>query len=149
MGKTARAVKQSWQWRIEISGFDVGLFTKGKAPTTEFDEVTFASAGSVSDEKSAGRMKFEDLTFEKGILASGADNSAYEWLTNQANSLGNNVNYMRDIQIFQTDRNGNSLGAWNLFGAWIKKYEGPELEGGKSDAQIEKITICYQSWEKA
>jgi hypothetical protein len=75
-----RNLYQNWQFAIEINGFDVALFQKSSLPKTEFEEVTFAPAGSLFDQKVAGRMKFDDLTLEKGILADGSDDAARQWL---------------------------------------------------------------------
>ncbi len=67
-----QSLYQNWQFAIEVNGFDVALFKKGQEPKTEFEEVAFAPAGSMFDQKVAGRMKFEDITLEKGVLADGA-----------------------------------------------------------------------------
>ena len=61
---------QNWQFAIEVNGFDVALFRKGQEPKTEFEEVAFSPAGSMFDQKVAGRMKFDDITLEKVRRAS-------------------------------------------------------------------------------
>jgi T4-like virus tail tube protein gp19. len=61
-----KSLYQNWQFAIEVNGFDVALFHKGQEPKTEFEEVAFAPAGSMFDQKVAGRVKFEDITLEKG-----------------------------------------------------------------------------------
>ena len=75
-GNMPQSLYQNWQFAIEVNGFDVALFKKGQEPKTEFEEVAFAPAGSMFDQKVAGRVKFEDLTFEKGMLQDGSDESA-------------------------------------------------------------------------
>lgn len=142
---------QNWQFAIEINGFDVALFRKGQEPKTEFEEVAFAPAGSMFDQKVAGRMKFEDITLEKGVLADGSDESARDWVKRQAD-VNYNVGalpeaYMRDIDIVRYDRAGHETRRWRLHGAWVKSLEYDELEGGSSDNTIEKVTICYNYWD--
>ena len=145
-----QSLYQNWQFAIEINGFDVALFKKGQEPKTEFEEVTFAPAGSMFDQKVAGRMKFEDITLEKGVLSDGSDEAARDWVRLQADvNAGVGAlpdEYMRDIDIVRYDRSGNETRRWTLHGAWIKSLEYDELEGGSSDNTIEKIAICYQCW---
>ncbi|MHB9037082.1 MAG: phage tail protein [Armatimonadota bacterium] len=145
-----QSLYQNWQFAIEINGFDVALFRKGQEPKTEFEEVAFSPAGSMFDQKVAGRMKFDDITLEKGVLANGSDEAARNWVKLQAN-VNQNIGalpeqYMRDIDIVRYDRSGNETRRWTLHGAWIKTLEYDELEGGSSDNTIEKISITYQYW---
>ncbi len=146
-----QSLYQNWQFAIEINGFDVALFKKGQEPKTEFEEVAFAPAGSLFDQKVAGRMKFEDVTFEKGVLADGSDEAARDWVRIQADvNYGIGAlpeEYMRDIDIVRYDRAGNETRRWTLHGAWVKSLEYDELEGGSSDNTIEKITLTFQWWD--
>jgi len=64
-GNMPKSLYQNWQFAIEVNGFDVALFHKGQEPKTEFEEVAFAPAGSMFDQKVAGRVKFEDITSRK------------------------------------------------------------------------------------
>jgi len=145
-----KSLYQNWQFAIEINGFDVALFQKGQEPKTEFEEVAFSPAGSMFDQKVAGRMKFDDLVFEKGVLANGSDEAARNWVKLQANVNRSTgalpQEYMRDIDIVRYDRTGNETRRWTLHGAWIKSLEYDELEGGSSDNTIEKLTVCFQYW---
>jgi len=82
-GNMPKSLYQNWQFAIEVNGFDVALFHKGQEPKTEFEEVAFAPAGSMFDQKVAGRVKFEDITLEKGALQDGSDEAAREWIKKQ------------------------------------------------------------------
>lgn len=149
-GPMPKSLYQNWQFAIEINGFDVALFSKGQEPKTEFEEVTFSPAGSMFDQKVAGRVKFEDITFEKGILQDGSDLAAHIWLKQQVEVLtqigGIPVSYMRQVEVVRYNRLGIETRRWTLHGAWIKALEYTELEGGSTDNTIEKITICFQFW---
>ena len=149
-GNMPQSLYQNWQFAIEVNGFDVALFKKGQEPKTEFEEVAFAPAGSMFDQKVAGRVKFEDLTFEKGSLQDGSDESARDWIRRQVDvntgTGGLPADYMRDVDIVRYDRAGNETRRWMLHGAWIKTLEYDELEGGNTDNTIEKLTLCFQYW---
>jgi phage tail-like protein len=149
-GNMPQSLYQNWQFAIEINGFDVALFSKGQEPKTEFEEVAFAPAGSMFDQKVAGRMKFEDITFEKGILQTGLDRAAIDWVRLQGNVLlaagALPQQYMRMVDVVRYNRMGIETRRWKLVGAWVKTLEYSELEGGNTENTIEKITICYQYW---
>jgi len=145
-----KSLYQNWQFAIEINGFDVALFSKGQEPKTEFEEVVFAPAGSMFDQKVAGRVKFEDITLEKGILQEGLDIAALIWLKLQVEvnlAVGGLPDtYMRNVDIVRYNRMGIETRRWTLHGAWIKALEYDELEGGNTENTLEKMTICYQYW---
>jgi phage tail-like protein len=149
-GNMPQSLYQNWQFAIEINGFDVALFTKGQEPKTEFEVVNFAPAGSMFDQKVAGRVKFEDLTFERGILQDGSDEAARDWVRQQldVNSVTGGLpqDYMKDVDIVRYDRTGNETRRWTLHGAWVKAVEYSELEGGNTENTIEKIALAYQYW---
>ena len=150
-GPMPKSLYQNWQFAIEINGFDVALFQKSSLPKTEFEEVTFAPAGSLFDQKVAGRMKFDDLTLEKGILQDGSDAAARLWLMQVGQATlgmgGMPALYLRDLDIVQYDRSGVETRRWHIHGAWIKALEYDELEGGNTNNTIEKIVLSYQYWD--
>jgi phage tail-like protein len=147
---TPRNLYQNWQFAIEVNGFDVALFQKSSLPKTEFEEVTFSPAGSLFDQKVAGRVKFDDISMEKGTLADGSDDAARAWLQQVGDATlgmgGTPDLYLRDIDIVQYDRTGIETRRWHLHGAWIKALEYDDLEGGNTDNNIEKLSISYQYW---
>ena len=151
-GNMPQSLYQNWQFAIEVNGFDVALFHKGQEPKTEFEEVAFAPGGSMFDQKVAGRVKFEDITLEKGILQDGSDQEAIDWVRKEVdvNSVTGGLpnDYLRDIDIVRYDRAGNETRRWTLHGAWVKTLEYDELEGANTENTIEKLSICYQYWTK-
>lgn len=138
---------------IEINGFDAVLFTKGQLPKTEFGETEFKAAGADFPEKFPGMLKFEDLTFEKGMLADAADSAATDWLKAQYNieseTSGSADSYMRDVDLVLYGPNKTEKRRFTLHGAWVKKLEWDDPEGGSEDHLLEKLTICYQYWTEA
>lgn len=151
-GTMPKNVHKKGQFGIEVNGFNAAIFTKGKFPSVEFDTSEFKPAGCGFPQKSAGLAKFDDLTFEKGILVDGADTAALDWVTKQMDfesGTGENPEtYMRDVDLVAYDIKGAEFRRFTLHGAWVKKYEGDDHEGGSSDHTVEKLTICYQYFTK-
>lgn len=147
-GNMPQGLYQRWQFAIEINGFDLALFSKSSLPKTDFEVTSFNPAGSMFPQKLAGRVSFDDITLEKGVLQDGSERAALDWLQAQidVNSQTGKLpeEYMRDVDLVQYDRQGNETRRWTLHQAWIKTLEYDDLEGGSSENLIEKITLCYQ-----
>ena len=151
-GVTPLALNQKWQFGLEIDGFLWAYFSKASFPEMEFDEVTFAPAGSMFDQKAAGRAKFSDIEVEKGIPADSFDTSLLDWIEKcisvTAATGGAPSEYMKDIDLVKYNRAGGELVRYRCFGAWVKKAKLGEGEGKSSDNDIETITIAYQYFKK-
>lgn len=151
-GTMPKNVQKKYQFGIEINGFDAALFTKGKFPSVEFDVSEFNAAGSGFPQKSHGRAKFENLTFEKGILVDGADTAALDWLTKhmdfETGTGATTEAVMRDLDLIGYDVAGREFRRFTLHGAFIQKYEGDDYEGGSSEHAVEKLSLCYQYFTK-
>ena len=55
-------------------------FRRARNRRREFEVVVFAPGGSMFDQKVAGRVKFDDIVLEKGILQDGTDEATLDWL---------------------------------------------------------------------
>lgn len=112
---------------MEVNEFGVALFRRATEPKTEFEEVAFAPAGSMRDQKVAGRAKIDDIMLEKGVLPDGSDTAALDWIKQEVdvNAVTGQLpdEYMRDIDIVRHDRAGQETRRWTLHGAWIKVLE--------------------------
>jgi hypothetical protein len=95
-------------------------------------------------------MKFDNITMEKGMLADGSEDAARQWLLQVGNPTlgvgGIPEMYMREVDIVQYDRTGIETRRWHIHGAWIKSLDYDDMEGGKTDNIIEKLTLAYQYW---
>lgn len=147
VGITPKSMHQKWQFGIEIEGFDAAYFTKSDLPEMEFDEVAFSPGGSIYDQKSAGRLKFNDITMESGEPQDGSGDAMLGWVnacvTILQNTGGLPDSYMKDIDIVQFDRTGKEIKRWRLHSSYIKSCKFGELEGGSSDVTIKTMTISY------
>ena len=147
------SLHQKWQFGLDIGGMEVAAFQKCPLPKMTFDEVEFNQAGSIFPQKAAGRVKFTDITIEKGVFQEEVDTYIIDWIKkclsmDPVNHTGGFVSeYQKDIDIIQYDRKGTEIKRWRLYGAYIKEADFGELEGGSSDNTIESMTISYQYFE--
>lgn len=146
---TPKHLRQKYLFGVEISGFPAAYFQKIDRPKVTFDEVEFNPAGSHRPEKLPGRMSFGDITLEKGVSAIGADNEVLLWMSKQLNFLsgkgGTPTDILRDVTITEHDRTRATVATWTLYGAYVKEYDGGELDGSDSENIIDSITLSYQS----
>ena len=150
---TVTGVAQKRQFRLRIEGFNAALFTKCDIPAYEIEKVSFSAAGNIHDQNFAGRVKFGDITAEKGMVVDGADMNVWNWLKQAANAESNELGlpsaYKKTVELERLDRRGEVLERWIPNGAWCQKGEGDAFEGGSSDAMIEKMTIVYDYAQKS
>lgn len=141
-------LRQKFRFGIQIAGFDAAYFTKIDRPKISFDEVEFNPAGSHRPEKLPGRMSFGDITFEKGVAATGADIAVLRWLSRQADFVsgrgGAPASILYDVTVFEGNRMNSVVSRYTLIGAFVKEYDGGELSGEDSDNIIESVTLSYQ-----
>jgi phage tail-like protein len=152
-GVMPKNLHQRWQFGVYISGFDPAYFSKADLPEFEIQKAEFAPAGSLFNQKAAGRVSFEDITLERGVTQDDADSALLDWVRRcvavTVGTGGLPDDYMQDVDIVQYDRTGAELRRVRLFGAWITKGKLGELDGSSSENTIESITLTYQYFEEA
>lgn len=150
-GVTPKSLVQKWQFAIEVAGFDPAYFEKAGLPDVEFDEVSFNPAGSMFAQKAAGRAKFSDVTFEKGVPQENPESNVLAWvrqcITVAAASGGVPSDYMKDVDIVLYDRTGAEVKRYRLFNAWCKQAKLGDLDGSSSDNVLESLTLAYQYFD--
>lgn len=138
--------QQKWQYRVKIDGFDAAYFSKGDIPSAEIEQSTFSPAGRIHDQKMPGRIKYSDITLEKGIKV-GNDMTAEDWMRAAANpetnELGSPLSFQKTVEIERLDRRMKVIDRYTLYKAWCCKIEGDGFDDTSSDPAIEKLTICY------
>lgn len=139
---------QAWQFGVEIQGFTAAYFTRSNLPEIEFEESSFAPAGSLFNTKLPGRATFSDVVMSLGQRAEEAEDAAWLWVTKQADfqtQVGADPSsFMLDVAITQYSRPGNAFRRWVLFGAWVKKYVPGDMDGSSSDPIVRELTLTYQ-----
>lgn len=151
-GVTPQSVHQQWQFGVEIQGFNAAYFTSvDPLPNINFEEVTFAPAGSMFDQKVAGRASFPDITLSKGIPQDNPETDILDWIKKCINVYqatgGVPKDYMRDVDIVDYDRTGREIRRYRLYGAWVKEYNPGSRDGGSSENSIEEMVLTYQYFD--
>lgn len=105
------------------------------------------------DIKTAGRVSVGNITIDKILTTSGADNYFFDWLAScQDMMIGGGLvpdDYKRTILITELAEDGTSaLNTWVCQGCWPTKINGQKLDRRSSDNSMEKIELSVDRTEK-
>ncbi len=125
-----------------------GGFQKASELSVEVANVQYFEGGSIIANKSPGRLTFSDVTLERGATQ---DRDLFSWFQDVAitsSGLGlADVNYKRNLDIVQQDRDGVTLRRWSLSRAWPVKFVAGEWDNESDENVIESVTLTYDYFE--
>ncbi len=119
-------------------------FQKCSELSVEVTSVEYHEGGSLIPNKSPGRMKFADVTLERGATK---DLDLFNWFSQVANAAANaglvEPRFKRDVDLVQLDRDGSTLRRWTLSGAWPIKFVAGAWDNESDENVIESVTLTY------
>ena len=117
-----RSFHKKFKFIVEIDDVGHAGFQKCSELSVEVANVQYFEGGSLIPNKSPGRLTFSDVTLERGATQ---DRDLFDWFQDVAitsSGLGlTGVNYKRNLDIVQQDRDGTTLRRWSLSRAWPVK----------------------------
>ncbi len=87
-----------------------------------------------------GRVHFSNLTLRTGVTAS---RSLYDWWK----TVLNGGTQRKNLSIILLGEDATEVKRWNVFNAWVCKYEGPSLNAKGSEVAIESVEIVNEGIE--
>ncbi len=141
---TPRSFDKSFAFVVEIDGFFSFGFSKCSALEMETAVIEHYEGGTLIANKSAGRLKFPDITLERGATR---NLDMFIWAGNVANAPANigltEVAYKRHLDIVQLDRDGTPLKRWTLVNAWPHKFTAGAWDNNADSNVIESLVLAY------
>jgi phage tail-like protein len=139
-----RSFHKKFKFIVEIDGVGHAGFQKCSELSVEVANVQYFEGGTLIPNKSPGRLTFADVTLERGATQ---DKDLFDWfhdVANTASGLGlNDVEYKRNLDIVQQDRDGTTLRRWSLTGAWPVKFVAGDWDNEADENVIESVTLTY------
>lgn len=131
-------------FRVEIDGIMSAAFRKVGPMSWETGVDTVREGGNNRGMRNLiNPAKFGDLTLEKGLTSS--NNELFLWMKRVHDA---SKPFMRsNISIVLMAEDGAEAGRFNLFNAFISKYQLAGLEGKTEDVAIESMTIIFDYFE--
>jgi phage tail-like protein len=147
---TPRTFHKRWKFMVEIDGVVNAGFPKCSELAVEVANIQYYEGGSLTPNKSPGRLTFADVTLERGATQ---DRDLFDWLAQVANAAANaglnEPGFKRNLDIVQQDRDGSTLRRWRLSGAWPVKFVAGEWDNEADENVIESVTLTYDFFELA
>lgn len=135
---------KKFKFIIEEAGIAVAAFQKCSELSVEAAKIEYSEGGSLTPDKSAGRLTFSDVTLERGATQ---DRGLYDWFGDVANAAAdsglNEPDYKRTVDVVQQDRLGNTLRRWRLHNAWPMKFVAGDWDNEADENVIEQMTLTY------
>lgn len=127
-----------FKYTVSIPGLPTGMgFNKVSGLKRELAVTEYNEGGYNYTRKVVGREKVEPVTLERGMYAGSELEALYK------KALSNN-DFRTTVTIQLQDRFGKAKRTWKLAEAWVKVWEGTDLDAGSDDVAIEKITIEFE-----
>ena len=143
-----RSFHKKFKFVVEIDDVGHAGFQKASELSVEVANVQYFEGGSLIPNKSPGRLTFSDVTLERGATQ---DRDLFDWFQDVAitsSGLGlTDVNYKRNLDIVQQDRDGLTLRRWSLSRAWPVKFVAGEWDNESDENVIESVTLTYDYFE--
>ena len=141
---TPRTFHKKFSYIVEIDQFTHAGFQKCSELSVEAANIEYYEGGSLIPSKSPGRLKFADVTLERGATK---DHDLFDWMAQVADAAANaglkEPRFKRNIDIVQLDRDGSTLRRWSLTGAWPVKFVAGAWDNESDENVIESVTLTY------
>lgn len=146
----ARSYYKKFKFIVEIDGVAFAGFQKCSALEAEIAVVEQSEGGTLIPDKSPGRVKFSDLTLDRGATQ---DVDLFTWFKQvvdaSANSGLKDSQYKRNLDVVQQDRDGTSLRRWRVTRAWPTKFSAGEWDNDADENVMESITLAFDYFDIA
>jgi phage tail-like protein len=141
---TPRTFFKRFKYVVEIDQFQSAGFQKCSELSVEVANIEHFEGGSLIPNKSPGRLKFADVTLERGATK---DQDMFEWMSQVADAAANaglvEPRFKRSCDLVQLDRDGTTLRRWSLSGAWPIKFVAGAWDNESDENVIESVTLTY------
>lgn len=141
---TPRTFHKKFKFVVEIDEFTSAGFQKCSELSVEVANIEYHEGGALIPNKSPGRLKFADVTLERGATK---DSDLFDWMSEVADAAANaglvEPRFKRNVDIVQQDRDGSTLRRWSLSGAWPIKFVAGAWDNEADENVIESVTLTY------
>ncbi len=145
---TPRSFHKKWKYVVEADQINSSGFQKCSELSVEAANVQYFEGGSLIPNKSPGRLTFSDVTLERGATQ---DQDLFSWFQDVAITSSGfglpDIDYKRNLDIVQQDRDGSTLRRWSITAAWPVKFVAGEWDNDSDENVIESLTLTYDFFE--
>lgn len=145
--------RKKFNFSIQIAPMPINPFLAQKVTIGGITIEQVSHGDTNHDIKTAGRVQQENITIDKIMTTSGADNFFWDWAYSaQDPIIGGGLNpsgYKRVVTITELAEDGTSvLNTFVCMGCWPTKINGMDLDRQSSDNTVESIELSVDKVEK-
>ena len=131
-----------FQFRLEFGGRATGYFQSVSGLGLSYDVVEHKVTHQNGDPivyKTAGRVKYEDVKFTRGVT-----DSLELWRWSGMVADGYMVRARRHCSVVMMNRAFIDVARWDFFHAWPMHITGPDPKADSSDYAVEEMTLAHE-----
>lgn len=139
----------SYLFLVRIDGFVRAAFSKCEGLDGSADVITYAEGGNLVDDQSPGKVKFGNITLERGKTK---NNDMYNWWKDvydvtTGNGSASMTSLRKNIIIEQLDRSGAVKEKWAVYDAWPVSYKPGSFDASSNEKRIESLELANAGFE--
>jgi phage tail-like protein len=143
-----RVYHKKYKFLVEIDQVVVAGFQKCSGLAAEVAVTEQYEGGSLTPNKSPGRIKYSDVTLERGATD---DLDLFNWFKQVVDAVAgigeDDPIYKRNMTIVQQSRSGKRIRQWRITQAWPTKFAPGEWDNTSDENVMESVTITYESFD--
>lgn len=131
-----------FHFALEIQGVVTGFFTEVSGLGSEHEIIEHKvvdESGREIVHKIPGRLKWQDVTFKRGITA---NMDIWKWRKQVEDGDVESARANGSVVMF--DQHLEEVARWNFENAWPTKVTGPSLKSDSNEIAIEELTISHE-----
>jgi phage tail-like protein len=141
---------KKFKFVVEIDGIARAAFQKCSQLEAEIAIIEQWEGGALTADKSLGRVKFSNVTLERGATD---DLDLFNWFKQAINFTANtglkDGEVKRNFDVVQQDRDGAELRRWNVFGGLPAKFKAGEWDNTSDENVLESIELAIDGFDIA
>lgn len=142
---------KTFRWKLLVDGFVRFGFSEMSGLKTDIEVVTYAEGGTMTDQKSPGRVTYEAITMKRGklALAAGAGSQDFENWTQQVAKfgvLGQPGEFRRTIELVLISNDGTDDRRFVVVQAWPSTLVDVPALAASSENMIEELVIQNEGY---
>lgn len=144
---TQKVYYKKFKFLVEIAGVVSAAFQTAGPLEMQTEDIDHYEGGNLIPDKSPGLVTVTNCTLTRGATD---DEDLYNWFkeTVAADSLVEEPDFKRSIDIVQQNRVGEEVKRWTLVNAYPKRFLAGEWDNGANENVINEVELRYDYFVK-
>lgn len=145
---TSLVYHKKYKFLVEVDGLGNSGFQKCSELSAEIAVIEQFEGGSLTPNKSPGRVKYTDVTLERGATDNFELWTWFKQTVDAAAGIGDDEPvFKRGVSIVQQSRSGKRIRVWRLTNAWPTKFVAGEWDNTSDENVMESLTLTFETFD--